>query len=318
MGYPINSPADELYFIKDPVGKPDAYVVSNRIGAIALKNPTCCDDIWRIQYEPRLVVMGKAVDRKSDQPLNEVVVKMVDQQGNLNTFNSTDGTFAFNMSRTHSYVITGDKAGYSSTRAAVSTMDVKRSDPDDTVSVTIYLDSIKNSFSVSNVFYDFDKATLRPESVASLDSLVNFMKDNPSLSVEVYSYTDSKGGDKYNDELSQRRAQSVMDYLEKNGIDRNRMIAKGFGKKMPVAPNAVSGKDNPEGRQMNRRTEFRVVTDVPTRRIIYNSAKPGSMDEQEKNLKVDENTNNDEENNKSEEPDTESEYGKPGSRVNKK
>lgn len=314
LGYPINTSADELYFIKDPMGKPDAYLVSNRIGAIALKNPTCCDDIWRVQYEPKLMVMGKVVNRKNQEPISEAVVKMVDQQGEMNTYNSSDGTFGFNMVRGKSYVITGDKQGFSSTRATVSTMDVKRSDPDDTVTVTIYMDSIVHSFSVSNIYYDFDKATLRPESVASLDSVVNFMKDNPSLSVEIYSFTDSKGTNKYNADLSRRRAESVLNYLEKNGIDRNRMIAKGFGDKMPVAPNKIGKKDNPEGRQMNRRTEFRIVTDVPTRRILYNSAKPGTMDEQQKNLQINENINDDESNM---ENDQESETGKPGSRVNK-
>ncbi|MBS1688885.1 MAG: OmpA family protein [Bacteroidetes bacterium] len=214
------------------------------------------------------------------------------------------------MSRGHAYVLTGDKQGFSSTRASVSTMDVKRSDPDDTVSVTIYLDSIVHGFSVSNIFYDFDKAELRPESAASLDSVVLFMKDNPSLTVEIYSFTDSKGTEKYNQELSKRRAESVVNYLEKNGVERNRMVAKGFGDKMPAAPNKLGKKDNPEGRQLNRRTEFRIVTDVPTRRVLYNSAKPGTMDEQSKNLNS-ENSGDDEPS------DSESEMGKPGSRVNK-
>ncbi len=314
LGYPINTCADELYYIKDPVGKPDAYLVSNRIGSIALKNPTCCDDIWRIQYEPKLMVTGKVVNRKSQQPVEGTVVKMVDQKGDLQTFNSTDGTFGFNMSRGHSYVITGDKQGYSSTRASVSTMEIKRSDPDDTVTVTIYMDSIVHDFHVDNVYYDYNKSDLRPESTPSLDSLVNFMKDNGSLTVEIYSYCDSKGNDKYNDELSQKRAQSVLDYLDKNGIDKGRMIAKGFGKKFAVAPNEVKGKDNPQGRQLNRRTEFRIVTDVPARRIIFNSSKPGTMDQQERNLLINQNVNDDE-------PDGgdkgEPDLAKPGNRVNK-
>jgi outer membrane protein OmpA-like peptidoglycan-associated protein len=261
-------------------------VVSNRIGSFALKNPTCSNDIWRIQQEPKLVVMGKVLSKRTQDLVPQTVVKMVDQKGDMNTYNSEDGNFLFSMSRGHAYVITGDKAGYTSSRASVSTMEIKRSDPDDTVHVTIYLDSIRNSFSVSNIFYDYDKATLRPESVASLDSVVNFLKDNPSISVEIYSYTDAKGTESYNLALSQRRAQSVLDYLEKNGVDRGRLTAKGFGSKNPVAPNAVSKKDNPEGRQLNRRTEFRIVTDVPTRRVIYNSAQPGTMDQQERNLQV--------------------------------
>jgi len=286
LGYPINTCADELYYILDPVGKPDGYLVSNRIGSYALKNPTCCNDIWRVQYEPRLVVMGKVIDKKDGQLVGESVVKMIDQKGDLHTYNSEDGKFLFNMSRSHSYVITADKPGYTSSRASVSTMEIKRSDPDDTVVVTIFLDTIKTSFSVSNIYYDYDKAALRPESVAALDSVLHFMQDNPSISVEIYSYTDAKGKDAYNLALSQRRAQAVLDYLEKNGIDRGRMTARGFGNKNAVAPNTTNGKDNPQGRQLNRRTEFRIVTDLPTRRVLYNSALPGTMDQQDRNLQV--------------------------------
>jgi outer membrane protein OmpA-like peptidoglycan-associated protein len=310
LGYPINTSADELYYIKDPSGKPDAYVVSNRIGSIALKNPTCCDDIWRIQYEPKLAVIGKVVNCATKEPMTDLVVKMVDNSGTVRTYNSTDGSFAFNMAREHTYVITGDKQGFSSTRATVSTADVKRSDPADTAYVTICLETIENRFRVSNVYYDYDLASLRPESIASLDSLVNFMRDNPSLSVEIYSFADAKGTDAYNKNLSERRAQSVKDYLVNNGIENERMIVKGLGETNPAAPNtSTGGEDNPVGRQLNRRTEFRVVTDVPTRRVIFNSAKPGSLDEQQKNLEIDENTNEDGEG------DADDNLGNPGSRV---
>jgi OmpA-OmpF porin, OOP family len=313
LGYPINTSADELYFIKDPSGKPDAYLVSNRIGSIALKNPTCCDDIWRIQYEPKLMVMGKVINRKTNELMTDVVAKMVDQEGDMKTYSSADGNFSFNMSRGKAYVVTGDKQDYASTRATINTMDVKRTDADDTVMVTIYMDEITKEyrFRVSNVYYDYDKADLRPESITSLDSLVNFMKDNPSLNVEIYSFADAKGTDKYNKDLSMRRAESVMAHLETAGIERGRMITKGFGEAMPAAPNEKNGKDNPVGRQMNRRTEFRIVTDVPTRRVLFNSAKPGSMDDQQKNLQMNEEMNEEGEN------DAESDMGKPGSRVNK-
>ena len=142
LGYPINTSADEMYYIKDPLGKPDAYVVSNRIGSIALKNPTCCDDIWRVQYEPRLVAMGKVINRTSGKEVKDVVVKLVDEQGTQKTYNSLDGNFSFNASRGHSYVLTGDKPRFTTTRATVNTIDVKRTDPDDTVMLTIYMDTI--------------------------------------------------------------------------------------------------------------------------------------------------------------------------------
>ncbi len=313
MGYPLNTSADELYYIKDPVGKPDAYLVSNRIGSIALKNPTCCDDIWRVQYEPKLGVNGRVINTRTQRQMQDVVVKIVDEQGTQRTYQSGDGNFQFSTPRGHAFVLTGDKDRFISTRATVNTENVKRSDPDNQVSVTIYMDSIgiDGGFQVSNVYYDFDKANLRPESIASLDSLVNFMKDNPSLSVEIYAFADAKGTDGYNKDLSLRRAQSVRTYLSQNSITGDRMIAKAFGEKRPVAPNETpSGNDNPRGRQLNRRTEFRVIVDDPKRRILYNSAQPGNIDQQ-KNLLQNENGSDDDN-----EPDTDSDAGRPGSRVN--
>ncbi len=313
MGYPINTSADELYYIKDPVGKPDAYVVSNRIGSIALKNPTCCDDIWRIQVEPKLQVLGKVLNARTQKQMGDVVVKMVDETGALRTYNSTDGAFQFNTSRNHNYVITGDKPHYSTTRAQVSTEGIKRSDPDQTVAVTIYMDSIMLdvNFSVGNVYYDFNKADLRPESVATLDSISAFLKDNPSLVVEIYSFADSIGSDTYNKDLSLRRAQSVRSYLSGNGVSENRMIAKAFGERLPAKRNSVNGRDLPVNRQQNRRTEFRIIQEDPSRHVIFNSKFPGTIGSQSTNLKINEQPD------ETEAPDAESGYGEPGSRVNK-
>jgi outer membrane protein OmpA-like peptidoglycan-associated protein len=214
-------------------------------------------------------------------------------------------------------VITADKKGFTSSRVNVNTMDVKRSDPDDSVNVVVYLDEIipEKPFSVSNVYYDFDKATLRPESIASLDTLVQFMRDNPSLNVEIFSYTDAKGRNPYNLQLSKDRAEAVAEYLRKNGIDASRMTAKALAASNPAAPNSTAGgTDNPEGRQMNRRTEFHIVKDDSSRRLLYDSAKAGDINQQQNNLKIDEKMNDDAD---GEPADKESEAGRPGSRVNK-
>ncbi len=313
LGYPINTSADELYFIKDPVGKPDAYLVSNRIGSISLKNPTCCDDIWRIQYEPKLRAVGRVLNRRTNQPVSNVVVRIVDETGTQRTYNSTDGTFSFATARGHNYVITGDKPSYFSSRATVSTTSIKRSDPDGDIAATILLDSVDMAFRVNNIYYDYDKADLRSESVAALDTLVSFMRDNPALSVDIYSHADAIGTSDYNRELSRRRAESVLGYLQTKGINADRMKARGFGSEIPAAPNEVNGEDNPRGRQANRRTEFRIVGDEAGRRVQFNSARPGSIDAQSKNLQQDESTNPE----KPEPADAESESAKPGGRVNK-
>jgi outer membrane protein OmpA-like peptidoglycan-associated protein len=89
------------------------------------------------------------------------------------------------------------------------------------------------------------------------------MLDNPQIVVEIMSHTDSKGNDQYNMKLSQRRAESVVQYLVSKGVKVERLKAKGYGESKPVAPNENSdGSDNPEGRALNRRTDFKIVGKV--------------------------------------------------------
>jgi outer membrane protein OmpA-like peptidoglycan-associated protein len=104
-----------------------------------------------------------------------------------------------------------------------------------------------------NIFFDFDKATLRPESTYELERLIQLLKDVPTMHIEIGGHTDSKGADDYNMKLSASRAQSVLDYLAAHGIDKARLTSKGYGETKPMASN-----DTDEGRQLNRRTEFEI------------------------------------------------------------
>jgi len=108
---------------------------------------------------------------------------------------------------------------------------------------------------LNNIFYDFDKSTLRNESMSELDRLSSLLKENASMRIELSSHTDSKGTDEYNVKLSQMRAQSVVDYLKSKGINADRLVAKGYGESKPVATNETD-----EGRQLNRRTEFSILS----------------------------------------------------------
>ncbi|MCS7297521.1 MAG: FG-GAP-like repeat-containing protein [Bacteroidia bacterium] len=112
----------------------------------------------------------------------------------------------------------------------------------------------EKSIVLRNIYFDFDKATLRPESLEELERVVQFLKENPSLRVEISGHTDSDGSDAYNLRLSQARAQSVVDYLISRGIDAARLVARGYGESRPVAPN-----DTPENKQKNRRTELKIL-----------------------------------------------------------
>jgi len=103
------------------------------------------------------------------------------------------------------------------------------------------------------LLFDFDSAELRPESIEELERLVKFMGDVPFATALIEGHTDSKGSDAYNLKLSDRRAKSVFDYLTSRGVDPARLSSIGYGETKPIAPNDIDGKDNPEGRQLNRR-----------------------------------------------------------------
>ena len=123
----------------------------------------------------------------------------------------------------------------------------------------------------------------------SLRKINNFTKSN-IYRCDIHklipggAHTYSKGDDQYNADLSQKRAQSVLDYLSDRGVDRSRMAAKGMGKQNPIAPNSINGKDNPKGRQANRRTEFKITADIPTKRLIFDSSNPGNIEQQSLNV----------------------------------
>jgi outer membrane protein OmpA-like peptidoglycan-associated protein len=107
-----------------------------------------------------------------------------------------------------------------------------------------------------NIFYDFNKSSLRPASIAELDRLTLLLEQNPTMRIEISSHTDNIGSAVYNAKLSLNRAVSVVDYLlDKKGINKDRIEYKGYGFEQPIAPN-----DSDQGRQLNRRTEFKILS----------------------------------------------------------
>ncbi len=114
---------------------------------------------------------------------------------------------------------------------------------------------------LKNIYYDFDSPDLTDIAMNSIDTtLLVLLQDNPDIIVLIASHTDSKGDDAYNVRLSQKRAESVVQYLIKKGIKIERLQAKGYGETIPIAANTnEDGSDSPEGRQRNRRTEFKIL-----------------------------------------------------------
>jgi outer membrane protein OmpA-like peptidoglycan-associated protein len=124
------------------------------------------------------------------------------------------------------------------------------------LSKDLYLQPIEVGLTVrlKNIYFDFNKTTLKQESFVELDKVVNFLDQNKTVEIEIAGHTDSKGTDEYNLNLSQGRSQAVVDYLVSQGIDRQRLTAQGYGESKPIDTN-----DTDEGRANNRRVEFTVL-----------------------------------------------------------
>ncbi len=118
---------------------------------------------------------------------------------------------------------------------------------------------LDRSYVLSNIYYDFNKASLRPEAKDELDKLISILKDNPGITVQIGSYCDSRGNDNYNLNLSQKRAESVVTYLLNNGIERNRLKSKGYGETKLVNGCENGVECSEEEHQQNRRTDFQVI-----------------------------------------------------------
>lgn len=172
---------------------------------------------------------------------------------------SEAGTFEFELDRDRSYTVVGQKEGYHADSAKVSTHGITKSD---TLEVALLLEPVfrvGQTFELENIYYDFDKHNIRPDAAAILDELVRTLGDNPTLKIELSSHTDSRGSNAYNEALSQRRAQSAVDYLVARGIARDRMVAKGYGETRLVNRCADGVPCTREEHQANRRTEVTVL-----------------------------------------------------------
>lgn len=256
---PLNTVDDDLYLVLMADGK-NGYFSSIRVGGLGYK------DIYEVKFtpkagrkaeEPKLTVLkGQVIDDETKQPV-EAQIEITDNGTKLNVgtqrSNSSTGSFLLPLPTGKDYGISVSAPGYLFHSENINMPDTGGYKE---VAMVIELKKLKagKTIVLNNVFYDFDKATLRPESSTELDALVQLLKENPALRIELGSHTDSKGADDYNLKLSDARAASVVTYLVGKGIAQERLVAKGYGETGPVATNETD-----EGRQQNRRTEFKVL-----------------------------------------------------------
>lgn len=272
MGLPINSPGDDFGITFGP-GE-TGFFSSNRGDARGY------DHIYSFELpDLKITISGYVVD-KDEEPVPGAVIRIVGDDGsNQREVARDDGSFRFNLGRGVKYVMKAGAPGYLNVKQEFES-DIAEEDAD--YAIDFILAAINKPQVVENIFYDFDKATLRPESVAALDEIVTMMNENPHVTIEMGSHTDRMGSEEYNIALSQRRAQSVIDYLIKAGIAEERLSPKGYGESVPKTVTKRINRDYPQfeegivlteeyiltlspedqeaADQINRRTEFQVLT----------------------------------------------------------
>lgn len=272
MGFPINSAGDD-FGITFGKGE-DGFFSSNRGDARGY------DHIYSFEYDPvRITIEGLVMD-KDEEPVKNAIIRIVGNDGsNQKEVARDDGSFSFALQRGVKYVMLAGAKGYLNQKqefASDSTME------DANYWVEFIMPSISKPSVVENIFYDYDKADLRPESKTALNELIAVLHDNPNVTIEMASHTDRWGSDAYNINLSERRAKSVVDYLVENGISRDRLQPHGYGKSRPKTVTkriarlypqfkegdilteefikTLSEEDQQAADQINRRTEFSVLS----------------------------------------------------------
>lgn len=255
MGYPMNSAKDDLYYVPDNADQNKFYISSDR-------ESDCCLNLFEVT-DKRHLLTGIVVDCDTRTALAGVKVSFVDsltKQTIKQLVTDKTARYSFDVKTRRPYNLVLEKEGYFSKVLPVPASGQMKGDTLFNPEICLQAFQVDKPIVIKNVLYDYDKATLRPESKTVLDELVIIMKDNPKIKIELAAHTDSKGSDAYNYKLSQKRAQACVDYIITMGIDESRIYAKGYGESRPIAPNTLpDGKDNPEGRQLNRRTEFKVL-----------------------------------------------------------
>ncbi len=272
LGMPINSNADDFGITFESKTE-RGYFSSNR------GEPRGYDALWSFELPvSEFVVEGKVTD-ENQNPIPDAVVRLVSNTGmNARVVTRKDGSYRIKLEKNMECVMMASARGYLNNEGKLSTMGINDSK---SFSQNFKLNTIYKPVQLNNIFYEFGKWELTPESVTGLKALVKILRDNPNITIELSAHTDYKSDNASNKLLSERRAKSVVDYLISEGIAANRLTSVGYGEEKPYVIDANAAqkypflKENdvlteqyilkltPEqqeiANQINRRTEFRVL-----------------------------------------------------------
>ncbi|MDD2634087.1 MAG: OmpA family protein [Bacteroidales bacterium] len=275
LKYPLNSPKDDfsIYVLEtDSIG----YFSSNRYGGLG------SDDIYSFIYSPppppvptELILVVNTYERMDDETIValadvDVHYHINEEINSISIEESSPGLYMTTVDCDAKYVVNGIKEGYFTQAYDFETVCETMND---TVYAQLILEKIviNKAIVIENIYYDFDKWDIRPDAAIELDKIVDLLVENPSIIIELGSHTDSRGSDSYNKSLSQKRAESAVQYIIEHDIDKNRITAKGYGETALVNKCSNGVKCSDEEHQMNRRTEFKVTGFSKEQPVIYST-----------------------------------------------
>lgn len=292
IGYPVNTPENDVFFVMAGSGRygyystvkeggygfHDIYMITflgpekltvqgtedNLIASVA--NPITdqvVEESVEIEKVRLTILKGTVTDAISQAPI-EAEIEIVDNENDevvtTTTSNSKTGKYLVSLPSGKNYGISAKAEDY-----LFHSENLKI--PEATGYQVVIKDIVLTKVGVGskivlrNIFFDYDKSTLRSESFPELNRLYKLLESYPKMRIEIGGHTDSHGSLSYNTTLSESRAKSVVDYLINMGLDESRLEYRGYAYTQPIAPNKnPDGSDNPEGRQKNRRTEFKVLS----------------------------------------------------------
>lgn len=254
LGPEINSPLEDIFF-NIPVGSDYAYysrgVSQNNTDIFRIKLPIIkVPEVW-------VTVKGKILDKKTGQPLSAKVIYEILPGGEdlgVVQSNAETGDYEFKLPAGKQYAIRAEADGKLAESQSLDLRNVKSDKIIADENFQLQTLEVNATIELNNVFFDFDKASLKAESFPELDRLVELMNQQSNMKVEISGHTDGQGSERYNLALSEKRAKAVVQYMVGKGINKKRIVTLFFGESKPVATN-----DTPEGREKNRRVEFKIV-----------------------------------------------------------
>jgi len=283
LGYPVNTPGDDIYFTltadglygyyaserSDGFGEKDIYLIDftpeEVVQVAEIKVDTLQQEAIIEKSQPVVIpkpkvtlLKGNVFDEKTKQPLKAeiVIIDLITRD----TFTVTEsdpntGRYLVTLVPGKNYAIFA-KAPYHLMFSKNLNVPAEQEEYQEIIQhIPLPPLEVGKTFALRNIFFDFDKATLRPESIVELENACKFLKENPNLRIEIGGHTDIRGSDEYNMDLSLRRAKAVYDYLVKNcGIDASRLTYKGYGETQLLTRETTE-----EAHQLNRRVEFKII-----------------------------------------------------------